>query len=762
MIISEEVEKIIKRRKEKIPAIRASLEKVQSFSEELRSVIGLKNDMLMNADKLNISPEVIESIERLNIESFNREFSALKQKYDEVISRFTREEINIAVVGSARQGKSMLLQSISDLDNKVIPAFESDDCTGALSVIQNVPGSELVANVSFMNEQESVVCVQKYLDSVFGKNEITIGSFSEIGELDIDKLRERIPSGAPEVTKFEHLCKYVNHFKDWSRLVRQGSKTLNDPEEIQKYVAQHNGKNEEDENRLNFFSYLAVKEVVIKCEFKNADSGKIVLRDTIGLGDTSLGIEDKMLDTIGNHSDAAIIVRRPEVGTGKFDSTDDAIYKSLYDHFSDKNMDKWLFWLTNQTAEGSIYGDNSLRCKALDKKISEKKWKLANHFIINVSDKECVNNIFCENILKTLISNIDAIDDGILSDIRKQTDILYDAYADIQRMIDEIVEIEGYSEIDLVQFLDEKWKNFYENQLMKLIKQYKEELKKKKDLDCEEFKKEIEDILDNSKTLIPEVEQLEADLTAGGHNRPHEVYGRYLDKIRNDFTEQFLRVDELIFDRQVREFKEKIIDIFAGNDGGRLANVVSVEGLSDKVEWLRVVAADLFGDTGRYAQFKTAFLMIADFELSVRGFLMHRIRSRIDKLECEGFTTCEDNDQDIALEIKRNINRKLNDVREEINDEMKEGFYKDPNRIFYAVIAEFYDRINFSYTDGDFQDVEVHWKSLYRENVNKIWQDECRENQDMSDLYNRWFDLRKALKKRGRNDFELSAKVEEK
>lgn len=530
MVISEEVDKIIKRRKEKIPAIQASLDNVQSVSDELSGVINLKNEMLMNAEKLNISPEVRDLIEQLNIESYNREFYILKQKYDEVISRFEREEINIAVVGSARQGKSMLLQSISDLDNRVIPAFESDDCTGASSVIQNVPGSKLVAYVTFMNENESVGCVQRYLDSVFGKNVETIGSFSEIGRLDVNKLREKIPEGAPQITKFEHLCKYVENFDVWSPLVREGSKKLEDPDEIQKYVAQHNGKNEDDEKRENFYYYLAVKEVQIKCEFKNVDSGKIVLRDTIGLGDTSLGIEDKMLDAIGSHSDAAIIVRRPEVGTGKFDSTDDAIYKSLYEHFNEKNMDKWLFWLTNQTADGSIYGDNSSRCKALDKKISEKNWKLANHFIVNVSDKEYVNSIFCENILETLISNIDAIDEGILLDIRKQTDVLYDKYSEVQSMIDNIVEIEGYSEIDAVEFLDEKWKEFYENHLMKMIKQYKKELKQKKDFDCEEFKNLIERILDDSVKFVPDVERLESDLTAGGHNRPHEVYGKYLDK----------------------------------------------------------------------------------------------------------------------------------------------------------------------------------------------------------------------------------------
>ena len=45
-----------------------------------------------------------------------------------------------------------------------------------------------------------------------------------------------------------------------------------------------------------YYKYLAVKKAEISCEFNFADAGKIVLQDTIGLGDTSLGIEEAMLD----------------------------------------------------------------------------------------------------------------------------------------------------------------------------------------------------------------------------------------------------------------------------------------------------------------------------------------------------------------------------------------------------------------------------------------------------------------------------------
>ena len=756
MALREEVDKIIERRKEKIPAIKEAFDRVQGITEKVKSVDTLRGEMLQNSERFGIDTDVRAKIEELNIYEYLEAFQILQSKYDEVIERFNKDEINIAVVGAARQGKSKLLQSVCGLDDYTIPAFVSDDCTGATSVIKNVPGmgENVSAKINFMTESEMVNCVQKYLDTIFIDKSERVGSFNSIGTLNLDELEKKIRSGAPEITKFEHLSKYVKHFNEWKKMVEQGSVVVNNKEEIQQYVAQHNGKEEGTPERKDYYYYLAVKDVTISCEFTNSDVGKIVLRDTIGLGDTSLGIEDKMLEAIGGHSDAAIIVRRPEVGTGKFDANDEKIYDKLFNKFENRNMDKWLFWLINKTEQGSVYGDNENRCMAFDKKIREKGWKIADHLIVNVADENSVNDNFENKILKKLIENIDAIDEGILEEIREQTQVVYNKYSEVQNAIDAVLLSESVKNIDRNEFLDNKWKTFYERTLMKALKGYKEELEQKQDEECEEFRKSIEKILSQAKQLVPSKESLLEDLEAGGNNRPFEVYSHSLDKLRNDFTEKFIKVDELIFDKQVREFKERIVDIFAEDDCGRLKYVIPLAKDNDKVSWLKSVSDKLF-DKNRYSQFNTAFGMIYEFDLSVRGFLMHRIRSRIDRLEGSGYQTKESAVTEIAEEIHRTLERRVKDVCEEIKDEMKEGFYKDPNRIFYAVAAEFYDRLNFSYTENSNQDVENSWKSLYRDHCHEVWRTEFQENQDMSDLYNSWSMLVNQLRENKIQDFEL-------
>lgn len=754
MSLRDEIDQIINRRKSKIPEIKNSYQKVCNLYEEIGKVQTLKQKMLDNSARMNITPDVCDKIRAIDISGFNARFREFDNQYKEIENRFSKDEINIAVVGGARQGKSRLLQSISSLDNKVIPAFEADDCTGATSIIKNVPGSSLSAEINFMTESQMVDCVQRYLDDIFG-DAVRLGSFNQIRNLDMKELKSKMEPGSFKSARFEHLRKYVEHFDEWSAMVNKGHIIVTDANEIQKYVAQHNGENESSSKRQNYYLYLAVRDVTISCSFRNSDAGKVVLRDTIGLGDTSLGIEDKMVAAIREYSDAAIIVRRPETGTGKLDETDNNIYKKLYESFDTRNnMDKWLFWLINRTSSDSLYGDNRERCTSFNNKIAELNWKLAGHYIVDVSDDNAVNNIFSNEILRTLTKNIDDIDAGIMQELNCKVDSLYKEYIKIQDAIQNILIVES-GNIDKEEFLAKRWRYFYDNTLMGALKSLRTELESKSDTECDMFRRSVESMLQNAVNMVPPVQNLKDSLSAGGKNRDFEVYSRCLDKLRNDFTEMFLDVDELIFDKQVEEFKERIVDIFARDNAGRLANVVPLDE-DRKVEWLGDVAEILF-DKERYGQFKTAFLMVRDFKLTVRGFLMHRIRSRIDRLDLEkdsNMKFIEGSPEEKAIYIHKSLEKKCRSVCEEIEDDMRDGFYKDPNRILHAVMAEFYDRINYSFTTN-IQDVEDVWRGLYRENCQRIWAEEFKDSMELSELYNRWSDLIEQLKKYQKAEFHF-------
>lgn len=751
MTISEGIAQIITKRNAKVPALEQKKTHLESILSQIKGINAIRDRMLANADKLKMSPEVKASIQSISTMSFENAMAQLIAFYNNTIDRFSRHEINIAVVGSARQGKSQLLQSISSLDNSVIPAFANNDCTGASSVIKNVPGSPLKADITFRDEFEMVQAVQAYLDNIFGDGSIRLGAFEDIRRLSVSDLEKKIEKGSAKKTKFDHLRKYIEQFDKWKDLVHKGHITISDPEEIQKYVAQHNGEKENSPSRENYYYYLAVKEAVISCQFSNPETGSIVLRDTIGLGDTSLGISDKMLETISVHSDAAVIVRRPETGTGKLDETDEKLYDELNKAFARRNMGKWLFWLINHTGTGSIYGDNSDRCDAFKAKLDSYDWSIAQSSIINVADKNDVNDIFLPSVLRILIENIDAVDDGIMIEMQGLADKAYSEFKSIQSVIKNIL-IQGATDVvDTTDFLDSRWNDLYDSGLMKLLKDYKNELSAKKDEESVEFKNKVIEILKSSVELIPSEDELLTQLQKGGKNRGIDVYTMRLDKLRTEFTRAFIDIDEEIFDSQVASFKKRIVDIFAEDNGGKLGHLMPISDYDSAEEWL-LAFSDKYFVKSRYEQFKVAFVMLSEFSLTVRGFLMHRIRDRIDKLNPTGYDDQRMSDEDEAKKLKLSLSRKLKDVKEELLRKFQDELFREPNRVFYAIISEFYDRLNFSY-HTNMKDAEKTWEKFYSEHLIEIWNDEFQDDMKLSELYKDWSELSKSLSKITKHDF---------
>lgn len=338
MAIAEKIQQITQKRSQKVSSFKQKESWLKELNDNVKKIDTLRFEMLQKSD---IDAEIKNTIQNISTLQYLNQSNIVENKLKNIIERFSRKEIAISVVGGARQGKSQLLQSISNLDNRVIPAFKSSDCTGATSRIKNVVGQKQPkAHITFYEQSEMIQIVQKYFDEIFGKDKFRVDSFEKIGSFNISDLKNQIAIGSAESAKFDHLKKYIEHFDDWKNEVFKGFIDVEDENKIQEYVSQHNGETENDPKRVNFYKYLAVKECEISCEFKNSDTGDIVLRDTIGLGDTSIGIEDKMLDSIGKYSDAAIIVRRPDSLVGKLEEKDVELYKKLNSEFEKRNMNK--------------------------------------------------------------------------------------------------------------------------------------------------------------------------------------------------------------------------------------------------------------------------------------------------------------------------------------------------------------------------------------------------------------------------------------
>ena len=94
------------------------------------------------------------------LDAFTKPVSELR-KIDENLAllqnRFSRDTLNIVVIGRARQGKSRLLQTITGLSTEEIPDGNQAFCTGVRSDIINTPSTDTAyAQVSFLSERQFI------------------------------------------------------------------------------------------------------------------------------------------------------------------------------------------------------------------------------------------------------------------------------------------------------------------------------------------------------------------------------------------------------------------------------------------------------------------------------------------------------------------------------------------------------------------------------------------------------------------------------
>ncbi|MEM6755227.1 MAG: dynamin family protein, partial [Cyanobacteria bacterium P01_C01_bin.38] len=223
-------------------------------------------------------------------------------------SRCSRSTINIAVVGYARQGKSRLLQSLTGLNNQVIPDGGEGYCTGTLSKIFHQPRLEkAVAKVHFYSTSEfqNQVLDPYYKTLGLGEKPITVEEFARTPPpaLPLEKKDSEF-----DKARYGHLRKdYYSNIAKYRHLLDSPTVEI-DRSEIPQYVTQDAA----NENGDKIVNYLAVKEVEIFCSFPYEDIGQISLLDLPGLGDTNLIEAERLIKILSTEADFILFVRRPE------------------------------------------------------------------------------------------------------------------------------------------------------------------------------------------------------------------------------------------------------------------------------------------------------------------------------------------------------------------------------------------------------------------------------------------------------------------
>lgn len=787
-MIASQIDKIIRRRHERLPKIkeqRAFLEKLQNGLDSLDSILGqIQTEMDCHEgpyyDMIKAHPEMEIALRSVSTTKGYELLQQQTRQLDLMEKRFSRDSVQIAFIGYERQGKSCFLQSVSGLSGKVIPSYSGTSCTGAVSVIHNdstMADNEVRAEITYFSMNELLENVRLKYEKFFGGCPIVLSTFEDIKKLDLSGFRTLDTNKAAEFRKFETLVRHIDDYRDLIETTNQ-TIVITDENQIIKQVAQYE---EIDENGtkqvIPYYNYLAVKSADIYTRFPESECGKIVLVDTIGLGDSTdaSGIEKQMFKVLREDCDAAVDVFMPNFKGDSFNSDQSNVLKNIIDQLGERDPEKWIVYALNRTSGD---GSNAHLMNPIKKQINDAFDLMDKKPVAWVKDVDALNHVdVMENLMNPLLNlianNLDDIDKALMDEYNKQGNALFGIVFELNNNFSNVVNKsmasgDRYGVFDMLYEDSLKLKGTsWEGKGLKLsnrlgdIKNY---VKKNKS----EIENQILRIIDGLYDLIPSKDDIKHHVERN-INDNNGVYKWALDELRNRIYEEFKNFEEGCIQRQLMEVKSMIYNALFDDEWGKLGRIplahFSVEngptvhnryGNNDDYsdDWLYVFAEERVKE--KYPKLYQLLMYLVEFELDisiVREYYVDEMVKPINTmigdcipLNLDLFTDFDNLDPVERHEKKAEtiwsyiFNQVIPIIQREdkcnFGDPIRylcKEFPKLPNHAFFGRTSTFYDSI---IQDKDMREGEL--KNMYRNNMSIIWDKEFSEMQSSENACNTW------------------------
>lgn len=745
MAVRDQIDRIIANRKEKSASLQKRKDHMQDLKNQLKSFSSALVMQTRDIKDEQLRAQYGAVFGGVNTMPVQKKVDQMLRKLDEGIKRFERDYISIATVGKERQGKSQFLQSVGDLDNSIIPAYDATSCTGATSIIWNdltVPRGTVKATITFRQPQELLDIVTPYIREIDPTylDDFPL-QFEDVGYINLAQLRVNMEAGnANQATAEKHLTNIVEHFDEFRDLFGASPLTLTDPDLIKTYVAQNNGKDISDPGVEFYYKYLAVARADIYCPFFT-DTGKVRLVDTVGIGDTKFGIEDMMLNTVDKECDAAIVVTRPISG---IQSTDLDLYNSLRDKFKLRDTSQWLFYLVNH-----FKGQNDNTVEAFHNDIVKAKWAVADCRIVDASDQTVVRDHFVMPMLQTLLKNMDAIDGAYLSEIDEMEK---EVRVELQRFVDQLPTLQSVNTNAILgKEAAEKGKQCFNrmaNDLKRAVYYWSQEKEKPNTA----LWNSVQAILNNIDTIIPTPERINELACSSGAITGESIWEMILHYVRNAITDRFIAIDNVL-ERETLEFKNSLVKTLYHE-----LRQLSVEGDEpaseeecDMVEWLKTMMDGILSSNDQYIQIRKGFNFLYRFEFNTRAQLIQEVRRQMYIINPICTEYAKPSYTFPSMDCGNAVHFYLTSRMSVIEDELRyhlAKLYRTPNLAFYAAAEEFYDRLAFaSDLSGDSMiSMADVWGSFFQEYSSKLWKEDTERYDVVNQLIGNYHQLQASLK----------------
>ena len=666
-----------------------------------------------------------------------------ENEYNRLKERFERDSICISVVGGAGSGKSTLLQSISGLENSVVPASDGSDCTGTQSIICNSESEKTSAKIDFYTIDEITAHVRKYLEAIGVDDRFHVNTLDDISRLAITDIRSSIQKEG--LSKKDSLCthleKYVTNLSTYKDKLGTSEKV--EEKDIIRYVAQHAVDNEQEK----YYLYLAVKKACIFKRFDYEDAGKIVLIDTIGMGDTSLGIREKMIKTLHDDSDASILLFRSDRGLRDKDNEN---IDFIRENMQGTNLGKWMFWVAND------FGDNGTQ--ALFNSLTDKKKYMGEQcaalYRIKCNDKDDVRENLLIPLLDKVIANLSEIDNSLLRNVNDLAGQIYADYYELCGKIARAMSGDFKQNTNVTRLFNRKLYNDcppFSQALVALENDFRD----KSNSTCKEIEETIKDIYESIYDFCPTKDEILARLRLGTDAaRPINVYQYYADSIRNQI--------KLTFDKGINndcivglqtEMKRKIISLLY-NEGGfsTIPLLETVDNKDDVIDWMRCFLQEVLSD---YPVLKETCEKLVNFRLNIEGSINYKLNKCLQEpynpnANIFGTNIGTQTLDQIANEIEQYFLWAVDGWKDKLLEELADTIVA-PYNLFYDLINSFRDRLIFS-PEG-----KRELYDFYFDHCSVIWRDEIIGASQAQSVISKWNEMSKRLSKLAvKNDFVIT------
>ena len=738
----------------KIAALRKVSDKVEALSSLIVSIRKeLKTESGNYFKFLSSDPEALSKFNDVSCKDAQKKLKFLLEELERLKSRFSRKALRIAFIGYERQGKSTFLKTITGLNDKVIPAYSGNSCTGAVSVIHN-SNEPLKVDIEYFSEEEFLLIVKEKLNKFFPNTVYVLSRLVDVRDLSLPDNLDVNASIADitEYNKFKNA--YIDHYDDYCQLIGKGVCSYYNESIIAQHVAQYEEFQNEQENSKQvlkndsrtvwvkyYYKYIAVKNVDIYTPFNIADTGMLELVDTIGIGGAadSVLVENEMYRVLREDCDAAIDLFRPEK-TGNYPQRQTDLLDKIWKNLSDRNPSKWIVYVINKAIHGDFTNVASVDEimpiieNILDGNMAKRPVAWAKDVI--GTDLDEVTNLLINPLLNLITENLDYLDDALMKDV---DDLAKEAYSKCLSLVKAASDVTSASlsmSGDVLSLFDETlFKDLLRDFGYALNQLDELGYAKKKDQQCKELENEYKRVLDNIDEYLPDESDIHERFITGAILSQSQVFEEYVEQMRNDIFASFENVNATVLIPLQEKVKNELAAVLYEQGKLKCLPLKSSEN-GPSMEWLQELL-DNYIDENAYPYLNKAIQFVLNYQINIEGMVEYKVARAlcvIDKTNREfipykgAFT---DNFEEKASEVWQELCNRLMPVVNRMKSWIGD-FTLIPSHSFYSRVHKFH--IKLMTDQGGVKD----FRRFYRNNMGQIWNNEILNIRQTEKAFGDW------------------------